>query len=102
MKRFRWNKVENDSIIYFMTSNRKVQFYSRKNPERRIYHTILVERNGFIQSVFAGTEYENIGYQFMGRKVYGTYRQDSIIKPHAFRFPPRAKKMLQEVDLPVK
>ena len=92
MKRFRWNKVENDSIIYFMTSNRKVQFYSRKNPERRIYHTILVERNGFIQSVFAGTEYENIGYQFMGRKVYGTYRQDSIIKPHAFRFPPRAKK----------
>lgn len=51
-----------------------------------------MERNGFIQSVFAGTEYENIGYQFMGRKVYGTYRQDSIIKPHAFRFPPQAKK----------
>lgn len=70
MKRLSWNKTENDSIIYFTADNRRIQFYSRKNPEQKIYHTILVERNGYIQSVFSGTKYEGMGYQFMGRKVY--------------------------------
>lgn len=36
-------------------------FVSRKNPERKIYHTVLVERNGFIQSVFSGTPFEERG-----------------------------------------
>lgn len=44
MKRLSWNKTENDSIIYFTADNRRIQFYSRKNPEQKIYHTILVER----------------------------------------------------------
>ena len=77
MKRLSWNKTENDSIIYFTADNRRIQFYSRKNPEQKIYHTILVERNGYIQSVFSGTKYEGMGYQFMGRKVYDMYRQNS-------------------------
>ena len=77
MKRLSWNKTENDSIIYFTADNRRIQFYSRKNPEQKIYHTILVERNGYIQSVFSGTKYEGMGYQFMGRKIYDMYRQDS-------------------------
>lgn len=53
MKRLSWNKTENDGIIYFTADNRRIQFYSRKNPEQKIYHTILVERNGYIQSVFS-------------------------------------------------
>lgn len=77
MKRLSWNKTENDSIIHFTADNRRIQFYSRKNPEQKIYHTILVERNGYIQSVFSGTKYEEMGYQFMGRKVYDMYRQGS-------------------------
>lgn len=91
MKQRDWNEVENDSIIYTTDSRRKIQLYSRKNPERKIYHTVLVERNGFIQSVLAGTEYESRGYRFMGGKAYDSYRQDSIIQPHIFRFPPRKK-----------
>ena len=77
MKRLSWNKTENDSIIYFTADNRRIQFYSRKNPEQKIYHTILEERNGYIRSVFSGTKYEGMEYQFMGRKVYDMYRQDS-------------------------
>lgn len=91
MKRLTWNKTKNDSIIYFTADNRRIQFYSRKNPERQIYHTILVERNGYIQSVFSGTKYEGKGYQFMGKRAYDAYRQSSIKKPHIFQFPPRNK-----------
>lgn len=91
MKRLTWNKTENDSIIYFTANNRRIQFYSRKNPERQIYHTILVERNGYIQSVFSGTKYEGARYQFMGKRAYDAYRQNSIAKPHIFQFPPRNK-----------
>lgn len=35
-------------------NQQRIQFCSRKNPEQKIYHTILVERNGYIQSVFSG------------------------------------------------
>lgn len=91
MKQLKWNKTENDSVISFTTDNRNIFFYSRKNPEHKIYHTVLVERNGFIQSVLAGTEYENNGYSFMGVRAYDDYIQDSIIKPHIFSFPPRIK-----------
>ncbi len=91
LKQLKWNKTENDSIIYYTADNRRIQFYSRKNPERKIYHTVLVERNGYIQSVLSGTKYEGDGYRFMGEKVYGAYRQDSITMPSVFKFPPRKK-----------
>lgn len=91
LKQFKWNKVENDSIIYYTADNRRIQFYSRKNSERKIYHTVLVERNGYIQSVLSGTKHEGDGYRFMGEKVYGVYRQDSITMPSVFKFPPRKK-----------
>lgn len=84
-----WCKAEDDSIIYYTADNRRIQFYFRKNPERRIYHTILVERNGYIHSVLSGTEYENIGYNFMGSRVYNEYRQDSIVLPSHLGFPPK-------------
>ena len=91
MKHLAWQKTENDSSICYTANHRKIQFYSRKNPERKIYHTVLVERNGFIQSVFSGTNREGDGYQFMGKKVYDSYRQDSIVMPHIFPFPPRKR-----------
>lgn len=77
MKRMTWDKTENDSIIYITANNRKIQFYSRKNPERKIYHTILVERNGYIQSVFSGTKYEDTGYRFMDKRAYNSYIDNS-------------------------
>ena len=74
LKRLKWSRLENDSIIYYTANDRKIQFYFRKNPERAIYHTILVERNGYIQSVLSGTKYEGVGYQFMKKRVYDDYQ----------------------------
>ncbi len=52
---------------------RKIFFNLIKNPSAQIYHTVLVERNGFIQLVFGGTALENKHYQFWGDRVYQPY-----------------------------
>lgn len=80
-KRTKWNRTVNDSIIHYSADGGRIQFYSRKNPERKIYHTVLVERNGFIQSVFSGTPFEERGYRMMGARVYDHLRQDSVVRP---------------------
>jgi hypothetical protein len=50
-------------------SNR-VQLLLRDNPERKIWHTVQVERNGFIQSMFSGTSFEGDGYEYLGARAY--------------------------------
>jgi len=48
----------------------RVQFLLKENPNAEIFHTVLVDRNGFIQSTLSGTEYEGINYQFWGERCY--------------------------------
>ena len=43
---------------------KRVQFHLKENPNAEIFHTVLVERNGFIQSILSGTEYEGKNYKF--------------------------------------
>lgn len=74
LKGVKWKRTETDSIISYTTANGRIQLYSRKNPERAIYHTILVERNGYIHSELLGTAHEEKGYVFMGKRVYDDYR----------------------------
>ncbi len=89
VKRSGWMKIETDSTITHLAKDRKIQFFFRKNPEREIYHTILVERNGYIHSLFAGGSLEEKDYVFMGEHAYDGFRQDSTVLPHPFRFKPR-------------
>lgn len=42
----------------------RVQFILKENPERKILHTVQVERNGFIHSMLYGTTNENRGYEY--------------------------------------
>jgi hypothetical protein len=48
----------------------RVQLLLKDNPERRIFHTVQVERNGFIQSMFSGTPLEGRGYEYFGPRAY--------------------------------
>lgn len=41
-----------------------------KNPEAKIYHTVLVEKNGFIQLVFNGTNFGQKSYKFWDERAY--------------------------------
>jgi hypothetical protein len=48
----------------------RVTFLLKENPERKILHTIQVERNGFIESLLAGTTLEGAGYTYLGDRAY--------------------------------
>jgi hypothetical protein len=48
----------------------RISFLLRENPERRIWHTIQVERNGFIQAMLSGTPLEGHGYTYLGPRAY--------------------------------
>lgn len=48
----------------------RVQFWLRENPERKIWHTIQVERNGFIHALLAGTPAEEREYRYLGERAY--------------------------------
>ena len=58
---FKFDKVQDDGLFIFKSKDKRIQFYFKANPERIIYHTTQVERNGFINSVLAGTKYDSKG-----------------------------------------
>jgi hypothetical protein len=48
----------------------RVRFLLKENPERRVLHTVQVERNGFIESLLSGTALEGKGYAYFGPRAY--------------------------------
>ena len=48
----------------------RIQFLLKTNPDRKIFHTVQVERNGFIHAMLTGTTNENRGYQYFGERAY--------------------------------
>lgn len=53
----------------------RLSFKLLRNPNGLIWHLVLVEKNGFIDSVLAGTRKEGRGYQFWGPRAYSEYIQ---------------------------
>ena len=53
----------------------RVQFILKENPEKKIYHTMQVERNGFIHSMVTGTPNEGKGYEYFGPRAYSRWIQ---------------------------
>jgi hypothetical protein len=48
----------------------RVCFLLKENPEKRIFHTVQVERNGFIHCLLLGTAAENKRYVYFGPRAY--------------------------------
>src|SRR5688572_504397 len=59
-----------DSMLHYSTADKRLQFYLKTNPAREIYHTMQVERNGFIHAVLNGTKYDSRSYQYYGKRAY--------------------------------
>ena len=51
----------------------RYQFFLKGNPGRKVLHTVLVERNGFIESMLSGTGLGDAGYTYFGDRVYSRY-----------------------------
>lgn len=56
--------------------NGRITFKLLENPEGEIIHTVLVEKNGFIDSFLSGTPKEGVGYTFWGDRAYTKYIVD--------------------------
>jgi len=50
--------------------NGHVFFWLKENPARKIFHTVQVERNGFIKAMLSGTELHASGYEYFGPRAY--------------------------------
>ena len=48
----------------------RVGFLLLENPDRKVLHTLQVEKNGFIEAILSGTRLEGVGYSFFGDRAY--------------------------------
>jgi len=69
-REFAFTTSEDDSLISHTALDGRIKIILRKNPGGEIFHTVQVEKNGFIHSLLTGTRYENCGYKYFGEKVY--------------------------------
>ncbi len=55
------------------THGGRVQFLLLENPEKKIFPSVMVERNGFIESMLSGTDHHNHDYRYMGDRASTKY-----------------------------
>jgi hypothetical protein len=60
----------------------RITIWLKENPERVIYHTVQVGKNGFIESVCAGTAYEGSGYTYLGERAYTSFISSDSLAVH--------------------
>jgi hypothetical protein len=70
---FRFDARSDSEFQRFSALNGRVQFVLKENPDRKIFHTVQVERNGFIHATLSGTAKENKGYEYFGDRAYKTW-----------------------------
>jgi hypothetical protein len=70
---FKLFKAEFDDRLTYFDYRHRIEFKLIKNPEAKIYHTVLVEKNGFIDLIFNGTKFREKKYTFWGNRAYEAY-----------------------------
>ena len=60
----------NGNLHTHLALNGRVEFLLRENPERKIWHTVQVERNGFIHALLSGTSQAGKDYEYLGERAY--------------------------------
>lgn len=69
-KDFDVEKLEDDSLIIYKSPGKNIQFFFKTNPDRKIFHTVQVELNGFIHSILAGTPYDSKEYRYYSGRAF--------------------------------
>ena len=69
------NKSEDSLFTKYSGLNGRIKIFLKTNPEHQMWHTLLVEKNGYIESILSGTPYEEKDYQFWGWRAYSQYIQ---------------------------
>ena len=83
--------IPNAEFITCSANSNRIQFLSKTNPAKTVLHDELVEKNGYIQTLFSGTAKEGANYAFFGAHAYNSHVQSVRVYPHILRIPPRPK-----------
>ncbi len=75
---FKFTTQTNAEFQRFSALDGRVQFILKENPEKKIFHTVQVERNGFIHSMVSGTPDEGKGYEYFGPRAYSKWIQPEL------------------------
>lgn len=67
---FRFVSRTNGQLRITTALDGRIQFLLMANPERKILHTVQVERNGFIHAMLMGTPFDSKGYGYFGDRAY--------------------------------
>jgi len=80
-KQFRFRIQQNDSLIWNNSKRKRIEIILKTNPDKKIFHTVQVERNGFIHSILSGTKHEQKNYIYFGERAYSNFIADSVEVP---------------------
>ncbi len=88
---FQFKKQDRDTLVWYTALKKRIEIILKSNPDKKIFHTVQVERNGFIQSMLSGTKYEQKDYAYFGKRSYSNFIADSVNLPiRRLNIPPRA------------
>ena len=74
---FRFSTVADTALITQRALNGRILFQLKENPGGRIYHTVQVEKNGYILSLLSGTRFDRKKYfTYFGNRAYEKYIGD--------------------------
>ncbi|NLB68029.1 MAG: hypothetical protein GX798_06245, partial [Bacteroidales bacterium] len=61
---YTWTETADADFVRYAAENNRIQFILKTNPPQKIYHTLLVKKNGYIQANLSGTDKEGVNYSF--------------------------------------
>jgi len=71
---FSFKTSADTSLIWHKALKGRIQIVLKENPTGLIYHTVQVEKNGFIFSMFSGTKFDNRKrFTYFGERVYSQF-----------------------------
>ena len=70
---FPFDETREGHLRKLRASRGRLRFDLLDNPDRKVLHTVQVERNGFIESVLAGTNAEELKYKYLGERAYSKH-----------------------------
>jgi len=71
---FSFTTTTDTAFIHHTALRGRIQFHLKQNPTGLIYHTVQVEKNGFIYSLLSNTRFDKKKYfSYFGERVYNRF-----------------------------
>ncbi|GJM26950.1 MAG: hypothetical protein DHS20C16_33650 [Phycisphaerae bacterium] len=72
---FQLKKAKRDAFIRYRSPSNQLELILLRNPDKKILHTVMVERNGFIHAIALGTPWEEKVAPFWSERAYTEFVQ---------------------------